>query len=231
MNFDQKESGDIQSQQSKNIWDKIEEIQNLLNNKETLSDEEMDKVTQILNQISQETQKTEEKLTHFFHDTIVSKLQYLGFGNHELLQSPQFINSIELLTDGEKAFTEIIKQIEQAKNSIEITIFIWRDDEIGNKLATKLLEAANREVKIIINKDRLGAIFEHAEQGKESFFHTELADNETFNRWIVDIAYDNSNEAKKYKSKDKPSPLLQQMLDHSNIILNIGSVKKEDTEH
>lgn len=230
MSFEQHETNQVQVPQ--NIWDKIEEIQNLLANKESLSSQESTQVLQLLNEISDETEKKEGQLTHFFDDKIVSKLQQLGFRDHDLLQSPQFIDSIELLTDGEKSFSEIIKQIEQAKNSIEITIFIWRDDEIGNTLAKKLLEAANppRNVKIIINKDRLGAIFEHAEQGKKSFFHPELGDNETFNRMIVDKAYNNEGEAKNHSTKDKPNLLLQQILNHPNITLNIGRITTKEND-
>jgi len=76
-----------------------------------------------------------------------------------------------LLTDGREAFPEILRRIREAKRTIAINIFIWRDDGIGNRIAAELLRAADRGVKISIVKDRYGIVCELCEEGRRSFFH------------------------------------------------------------
>jgi hypothetical protein len=46
-----------------------------------------------------------------------------------------------LLVDGKEAFPEILKCIGNAKKSITINMFIWRDDNIGNAIAKAILDA------------------------------------------------------------------------------------------
>ena len=79
--------------------------------------------------------------------------------------------------------------------------------------------------KISINKDRLGAIFEHAELGKKSFFHPNLKRTEELKRFVVDYAYESENE-KQYLGIQEANPLLGKMLKHANITLNIGDNEK-----
>ena len=67
---------------------------------------------------------------------------------------------ITLLVNGNNAFPEIIKSIEKAKESIYINMFIWRDDEIGNRVAAAVLGAADRGVKVNISVDRYGVVLE-----------------------------------------------------------------------
>ena len=83
------------------------------------------------------------------------------------------MNDIRLLVDGKKAFPELVDLIREAKESIIINMFIWRDDDIGNILASELLCAAERGVKIGITKDRYGISCECSEEGRRSFFHTD----------------------------------------------------------
>ena len=71
---------------------------------------------------------------------------------------------IILYNGGKEAFPRIIEQIEKAEKSIVIAMFVWREDKIGNQIAEKLLEAANRGVNIHIIKDKLGMVFELAEE-------------------------------------------------------------------
>ena len=85
--------------------------------------------------------------------------------------------NIRLQVDGEQSFRKIISRIRAAKKSIYINIFIWRDDKIGNIIANELLDAANRGVKIEISKDRLGSVFEKAEENGQSFFNKSFGFN------------------------------------------------------
>ena len=51
-------------------------------------------------------------------------------------------------------------------------MFIWREDEIGLKIAEELLKAADRGVSITIEKDRYGLLLEYAEESQRSFCHS-----------------------------------------------------------
>ena len=53
-----------------------------------------------------------------------------------------------LLIDGKNAFPEILAQIDGAKESILINMFIWRDDGIGRRMAEAVLSAAERGVAV-----------------------------------------------------------------------------------
>ena len=80
-------------------------------------------------------------------------------------------DAITLLVNGAAAFPEIIRCIEDAKSSIEINMFIWRDYIIGNRIAEAILRAADRGVDVHLSVDRYGAVLEKSEEYKKSFFH------------------------------------------------------------
>jgi len=83
------------------------------------------------------------------------------------------IDTIDVLTDGRTSLNRIIDCIVAAETSVGINMFIWRDDPAGNRVGRALLDAANRGVDIVIAKDKLGALFELGEEGRQSFFHKE----------------------------------------------------------
>ncbi|MBR5020740.1 MAG: hypothetical protein IKY17_03840, partial [Oscillospiraceae bacterium] len=64
--------------------------------------------------------------------------------------------NMTLLVNGQRAFPEIIRCIEEAASSVEINMFIWRDDRIGNRMAQAVLTAADRGAKVYISVDRYG---------------------------------------------------------------------------
>ena len=74
------------------------------------------------------------------------------------------IQNSTLLVDGAAAFDEILRCIDAAHSSILINMFIWRDDNIGNKLARAILQAADRGVHVTISIDRVGMILERCEE-------------------------------------------------------------------
>lgn len=230
------ESIDLRQQNNnptQNIWDKIEAIQNILESNDELTEQNKKEINELLTQIAQETKKNEEKATSYYQENIFEKLQTL-FPDNDFFKiidkdSPQFIDNIDLLIDGEKAFDEICHQIDTAQEIIEINIFIWRKDNTGKRLAQKLLDAANDpnrpNLKIKIVKDRVGGIFEHAEQNKQSFFHPELTAEESFKAFIVDNAYSNHGEAE--NNEQEENPLLSQILNHPDIEV----VEEERNDH
>ncbi|MFC1516082.1 phosphatidylserine/phosphatidylglycerophosphate/cardiolipin synthase family protein [Thermodesulfobacteriota bacterium] len=77
---------------------------------------------------------------------------------------------LELLVDGKEAFDEVLRSIDTARSSIHVQTYIWKDDDTGRQVVTKLKAAADRGVKVTVKKDALGTFFELADtiKGKPS---------------------------------------------------------------
>jgi cardiolipin synthase len=67
---------------------------------------------------------------------------------------------LKLLVDGKAAFDEILRAIDAAQSSVHVQTYIWKDDDIGRQVVTRLKTAANRGVKVTVRKDALGTAFE-----------------------------------------------------------------------
>lgn len=77
-------------------------------------------------------------------------------------------------------FDEVAQQIRTARHAIEIFMFVWRNDEIGNRIGRAVLEAADRGVSVKIFKDTAAFMYERLEMNRKSFFNIELP---KFTRW------------------------------------------------
>ncbi len=97
---------------------------------------------------------------------------------------------VRVLAGGKTAFEEILAQIEKAKESILVNIYIWRDDKIGRAIGDAMLRAADRGVKIVIRKDRCGALNEFSEENQRSFFHDTLSIRERILVRGLSLLYD-----------------------------------------
>ncbi|RPI27256.1 MAG: phosphatidylserine/phosphatidylglycerophosphate/cardiolipin synthase family protein [Acidobacteria bacterium] len=84
--------------------------------------------------------------------------------------SPKLGSSLTALIGAERAFERIVERIREARDEIEIRMFIWRNDSVGVWIADELAAAADRGVRIRIRKDLLGSIHERAEENRRSFF-------------------------------------------------------------
>jgi len=110
---------------------------------------------------------------------------------------------VELLVDGKEAFDAVLESLDSARESIYIQTYIWKDDETGRSVVEKLKAAADRGVKVTVNKDLLGTVFELGDiiQGRPSPVFTKmglkgypnievntklLADNDHSKYFIVD---------------------------------------------
>ncbi len=94
----------------------------------------------------------------------------------------------------QEAFPRIAKLLGEAKHSIFIQMFIWRDDEIGRRIATVLLERADAGVRVVINKEAIGDVFEF----HNDFFATKYEDEPLWRRfWThpkIRINYTTNND-------------------------------------
>ncbi len=83
---------------------------------------------------------------------------------------------IELLAnaaieDGaEPTFRRVAQRIREAERTIEIHMFVWRSDEIGNQIGREVLAAANRGVSVTIRKDIGAFMYERIEMNRKSLF-------------------------------------------------------------
>ncbi len=66
---------------------------------------------------------------------------------------------VRLWVDDE-AFPRIFRLLRRARHTVFIQMFIWKDDEIGRRMAAVLLELADRGVKVEISKEAIGDVFE-----------------------------------------------------------------------
>ena len=96
---------------------------------------------------------------------------------------------LKLLIDGKSAFDEILHAIDMARSSIHVQTYIWKDDDIGRQVVSKLKTAANRGVKVTVRKDALGTAFEIMDmlKGRPSPVFTKSGLNDTKN---IDVTVD-----------------------------------------
>ena len=138
-------------------------------------------------------------------------------------------SKIELLVDGEIAFKKIIESIRNAKKSILINIFIWRDDKIGNIMAKEVYVVENMYLQVVIKKYKLGYTFEKAEENKQSFFHKDFDFVLDIKSKAVDFMYPMKEKAK--NSKQRENNLLNDILNHPNIEVFAQEVRSDHSKY
>ena len=136
--------------------------------------------------------------------------------------------SYNLLISGKVAFPVLINRIKNARKEIIISMHIWRDDEIGNKIAEKILNAADNGVQITIIKDKVGFIFEKEEENKKSFFHNECNFSTYFARKIISLLY---FRYLKKPGESKANHKFIKILNHPNITLNINKMRYDHSKY
>ena len=138
-------------------------------------------------------------------------------------------NKIKLLVNGENAFPEIIECIENAKESVNINMFIWRDDTVGNRVAEAVLTAADNGAKVFISVDRYGVVLEKCEESKKSFFHKKLSFSEKIKITALEIMY--PENGKRGKVKDEYTELYRRVTQHPNIEISADRFKADHSKY
>ena len=138
-------------------------------------------------------------------------------------------SDFSLLIDGKNAFPEIIKCIENARSSVYINMFIWRDDEIGNRVAKAVLTAADNGAEVYISIDRYGVVLEKAEESKKSFFHKKQSLVEKIKTRSLEILYPMENAPK--KAKDEYTELYKKITSHKNITVSADVFKADHSKY
>ncbi len=123
---------------------------------------------------------------------------------------------LTLLDGGRSAFPAILSAIGEAKESLSINMFIWRDDRIGREMAEAVLAAADRGVKVEIVKDRYGAVLELAEECRRPLLHPRTTAVERLKAGALHALY--AREAKRPEGGE--SLLYRRIAQHPNIRLS-----------
>lgn len=66
-------------------------------------------------------------------------------------------NTSYVLTNGDKTFDSIIKELKKAKHHIHMEYFIIRDDSIGNRIKDILIEKAQKGIEVRVIYDSVGS--------------------------------------------------------------------------
>jgi cardiolipin synthase A/B len=66
-------------------------------------------------------------------------------------------NEIQLLLNGENKFPEVIKALKNAKHHIHMEYYIFEDEEIGNEIASILMQKAREGVQVRLIYDDFGS--------------------------------------------------------------------------
>ena len=126
----------------------------------------------------------------------------------------------ELLEGGRSAFPEIIRQIRAAEHEITVHMFIWREDRIGTEIVRELIAAADRGVKVTIEKDMYAVTLEYAEESQRSLCHSpDLRDR--FNISMLELIY--NRELVRNRPRTSRSSLYMQMKEHPCIVMMDGT--------
>lgn len=134
-----------------------------------------------------------------------------------------------LLIDGKRAFPEIISCIENAKKSVYINIFIWRDDIIGNRMGQAVLKAANNGARVYISVDRYGVVLEKSEEARKSFFHKKQTLIEKLKSKALAIGY--PKNCPKGKVRDEETELYKSIMSHPNITVSHDEFKADHSKY
>ena len=123
---------------------------------------------------------------------------------------------LELLEGGRKAFPEIIRQIRTAEHEITVHMFIWREDRIGTEIAREIIAAADRGVKVTIEKDMYAVTLEYAEESQRSLCHRpDLRDRLII--FMLELIYNIELAGKRLRTSR--SSLYKRMKEHPNIVM------------
>jgi len=135
-----------------------------------------------------------------------------------------------LLTDGVEVFPKVFELLKSAKDYVRIANFIWRGDNIGRELAEHVLASADRGVQVQIEKDRVGALYEHGESSGESLFHQNLSLAEILK--IQGLRLSLSAAAPKYRSYIEENAILNARLrSHRNIKVFADRMLKDHSKY
>lgn len=138
---------------------------------------------------------------------------------------PSPVPGLTVLSSGEAAFQTMTGELDRCRARAEITVFIWHDDDTGNQLAEHALAAAERGVSLHIEKDRIGAIYEHIDPNKHSFFNKRLTLGERARVEALSWAYRRGPTR-----RQEPNALAERLASHPQVALRHGARRHDHSK-
>lgn len=115
----------------------------------------------------------------------------------------------------ERTFHSVIQHIQNSAQSIEIHMFVWRNDEIGNQVGREILAAANRGIQIRIIKDLGAFMYERIEMNRKSFFNKAISKKQQLIYKAIAPTFPNT-----YCEDDFTEDLGREIIDHPNVTID-----------
>lgn len=117
--------------------------------------------------------------------------------------------------DGAAAtFDAVLEGIRMARKTIEIHMFVWRNDEIGNAVGRAVLEAAQRGVQIRIIKDLGAFMYERIEMNRKSFFNKPISRKQALIYRLLAPTFPNT-----YCEDNHTDELGREIIHHPNVTM------------
>lgn len=109
-------------------------------------------------------------------------------------------------------FDLVVEELQKAKESVEIFMYVWRSDEVGTRVGQAVLAAAERGVKIKVIKD-IGAIMcEVIEMNRKPFFPRKIPPLKRLIYKLIAPTFPNT-----YVQDSHNQELGARLLDHPNV--------------
>ncbi|GGC97138.1 cardiolipin synthase [Thalassobacillus devorans] len=103
-----------------------------------------------LRSIEEDTLKLDHPELEEFED-----LFYLHLKNNDALLTKD--NKVEIFTDGQEKFHALLEDIESATDHVHLLYYIWRDDQLGQRLSELLIKKIEEGVKVRVLYDDMGS--------------------------------------------------------------------------
>ena len=71
-------------------------------------------------------------------------------------------------------FDAVCRHLDAARKCVDIHMYVWRSDAVGNRIGEAVLSAADRGVRIRIIKDIGAFMYERIEMNRKSFFNKDI---------------------------------------------------------
>ncbi len=117
--------------------------------------------------------------------------------------------------DGAEMTFRLVKEwIRSARRSIEIHMFVWRNDAIGNVIGQAVLEAAERGVAVRIIKDVGAFMYERIEMNRKSFFNKPISFKSCLVYGLIGRTFPNT-----FCKDDRTDELGWSLMNHPNVTM------------
>lgn len=117
--------------------------------------------------------------------------------------------------DGAEMSFRLVKEwIRSARRAIEIHMFVWRNDAIGNEIGEAVLEAAERGVAVRIIKDVGAFMYERIEMNRKSFFNKPISFKNRVVYGLIGRTFPNT-----FCEDDRTDELGWRLMNHPNVTM------------